>query len=200
MAENLIQHIGVDMDEVLYPFSDVIFKYYHEKVGSTRHFDGAGVGYRFHHAWGITEDRVIERVEEFFATDAHHLAEPLDGSVEAVRELAARGITMTIITARQHMSLERTSEWIEKHFSGLFKDIITCNHYSTDGSEPIPKADALHSVNGDLLVDDSVGHVHSAIEAGKDGVVFGDYSWNFHSNGFHRVNNWNELKKYILSE
>lgn len=63
-------------------------------------------------------------MEEFYTTDRLDKAKPVPGALEAVQKLKEMGFRLVIITARQRRELDRSVWWIEKHYPGIFDDMI----------------------------------------------------------------------------
>lgn len=73
--------------------------------------------------WGTPEETFF-KVEEFYHTDRLDTALPIDGALEGLLKLRSLGFRMVVVTARQRRELERSKRWIDKHFSGIFEDMI----------------------------------------------------------------------------
>ena len=63
-------------------------------------------------------------MEKFYHTDRLDTALPIDGALEGLLKLRSLGFRMVVVTARQRRELERSKRWIDKHFPGIFEDMI----------------------------------------------------------------------------
>lgn len=73
--------------------------------------------------WG-TPDDTFRKVDEFYATPRLYEAPPIEGALEGVKALKQLGYRLVLVTARQVRELPRTKEWVDKHYKGIFDDII----------------------------------------------------------------------------
>lgn len=73
--------------------------------------------------WG-TPDETFRKVEGVYASDRLDKAKPTPGALEALTKLKDWGYRLVVVTARQRRELERSVWWIEKHFPGIFDDMI----------------------------------------------------------------------------
>ena len=111
--------IAVDVDDVLVPhFQDLIDWYNHEygtKLALTDQYS--------HNleVWGATSDeQAIRRVHRFFNTPEFLNARTYAKALQAVRTLAD-DFELMVITARDTIIQSVTQDWLDKHFTDLFK-------------------------------------------------------------------------------
>ena len=117
MGTNL--HVGVDLDDVLYPFYQGLALFVHEHTGRPLQELGPATCWEFYEKdWGYTEDEFLGLFEAGVDSGAVFLEPgPLPGSVEAVQALKAAGHTVHIVTDRfvGKRSHANTEEWLAKH-------------------------------------------------------------------------------------
>ena len=63
-------------------------------------------------------------MEEFYKTDYLDRAHPIPGALEGLQKLKELGYRLVIVTARQRRDLDRSAHWVEKHYPGVFEDMI----------------------------------------------------------------------------
>lgn len=156
--------VGVDLDEVCYPFVDA-FRHWlvHERglpaadlPPPTRY----GVPSR---EWGLDEEAFL--AEFCAAIEAGHLfavGDPLPGAKEGLDALRAAGHEIVLITARGYPPLREaielaTVEWLERH--GLPHDRLIFDHDKT-------------CVRTDVFLDDAVHNYDALAEAGLRPVLY----------------------------
>ena len=86
--------------------------------------------YEFHKVFGTTIDECTQRVHDFFASDIfRNNIEPLDGAVEALKNLSRR-FEIHCVTARQLQYEDLTKMWLNKHFGDdVISQVHFGNHY-----------------------------------------------------------------------
>jgi len=147
--------IGVDLDDVLYPFVRGLALFIHESTGRPLEELGPATCWEFYERnWGYTENEFLELFEA--GVDAGVVfseGDPLPGSVEAVRALKEAGHSVHIVTDRfvGRRSHANTEEWLAKH--EIPYDSLT---YSRDKTV----------VRTDAFIDDNSKNVLALREAG----------------------------------
>ena len=120
--------IGVDLDEVLGGFIPALCLW-HNHVYETNLTAASFHSYRFCDVWGGTNEEATDKVHAFFETTFFTELEPIEGAKEALTAIHD-SFDLVVITSRQHVIQDKTREWLEKHFSGIFKEVMFGNHYS----------------------------------------------------------------------
>ncbi len=72
--------------------------------------------------------------------------------------------------------------------------------YAAVMSNPRKKVEVCKDIEAIALIDDSIGHITECVEAGMQGILFGDYPWNQTeelSSGIVRCSNWPEVLEYF---
>jgi len=123
----------------------------------------------------------------FYDTDQLRNAAPVPGSLDALNYLRERGYDLTIVTARWFpQELESTVIWIDKHFNGMFRNIVFSsqekNSLAYEGrcvGTTLSKLQICETMRSILLIDDSLD---TALKFGRHTnrpvLLFGDYEWN----------------------
>ena len=84
---------------------------------------------------------------------------------------------MYIVTGRQDAAREQTELCVDRHFPGIFDDIILTNSYTP---MEVKKVDICRSLALDTIVDDSIDTCLECMQTGMDAIHFvGDevYPW-----------------------
>jgi FMN phosphatase YigB (HAD superfamily) len=111
--------VGVDLDDVLYPFVQSLACFVHERTGRPLEELGPATCWEFYERyWGLPKNEFLELFEA--GVDAGVVfskGDPLPGSVEAVRALKEVGHSVHIVTDRfvGRRSHANTEEWLAKH-------------------------------------------------------------------------------------
>jgi len=151
--------------------------------------------------WGVSAEEMQERSRIFHASDTVARYDAYQEALPILTTLSAKH-DLRVVTSRQQSIREHTSNWIDRHFPGVFTDI----HYSGifDGgsanAHKVTKVDMLRTISAEYLVDDQLKHCIAAAEAGISAVLFGDYPWNQAEtlpNGIVRCVNWKEVEEYF---
>lgn len=192
--------IVCDIDDVVFPFIDGMVTHYNS------HYDAAltaedYVSFDFTDVWGGTQEEANNIVEEFLNTDMLHL-EPKAGVVEAFTKLK-QDFDIVMVTARNGVFEENTTLWLRTHLSDLFSHAIFVGN-PHDGRPYRSKGEICKELGAVLIIDDHPGNVMSGVEAGTDGVLFGDKSWTVDGAAQHpevkHCHNWEEVLEFIYGE
>ncbi|KAI0768610.1 hypothetical protein BD413DRAFT_563434 [Trametes elegans] len=194
--------IAVDMDDVLCKTNDAVAKWHNDTYGTKMTLDDFYYYYYWMNPYWGTPDETVEKVEKIWQSDYLDKAEPVEGAYEGVLALKNLGYRLIVVTARQPRELDRSLEWIEKHFPALF-DTIICTGQSqetlTDEHElvtKLSKAEVCRKIGAKFLIDDSAENSIDCACANPPVPVllFGDYAWN------QRIGKYYDVKKEVSFE
>ena len=167
--------IAVDVDDVLVPhFQDLIDWYNHEygtKLALTDQYS--------HNldVWDATSnEQAIRRVHRFFETPEFLQAKPYAEAVQAIHTLAVV-YELAVITARDTIIQSVTQDWLDKHFTDLFKAAHFTAQFSLE-AKARSKVDVCSDIGAAFLIDDTFSTCAGVAEKGMIGLLFGDYPWN----------------------
>lgn len=186
-----VLQVGVDLDNVCYPFPAVLRRWIHMRTGkpfeempepSTWHF--------YETEWGVPRSQYLQLVRE--AVDARFLflqGMPLPGSVEAIRALARRGHQVHIVTARSSLGIpgvaeELTHQWLQR-WRIPYNRCILAGEKGLAGTE----------LGLDTAIDDASHHYDEYEQAGIAGFLL-DCPWNAQHPG-RRVADWSEYVEVV---
>jgi len=136
-------------------------------------------------------------VKDFYATKWVSSIQPIEGAQEGTAVLRGLGYRLVIITARNEHVRDASWEWTQRHFPGLFQEIICTGQFAAqqrpDGvpeqtnviTKKLTKAEVCIRIGAKLLIDDSLENALACAEYvspnGDDVpsvLLFGDYQWN----------------------
>ncbi len=191
--------IAVDIDDVLAVNGQTFIEFSNNQWGTKLTIEDFQEDFRT--MWGISNDEVAERMEEYarlgIVSDYPHIEDAVP--VLAKLKLNYR---LIVITSRRQSLINHTDAWLKKYFGELFEEV----HYSgifdnlDHGSYHATKAEICKDVGADFLIDDQLKHCEAVAEAGITALLFGEYTWNKVTNlprRVLRVNSWAEVEKYF---
>eukprot|EP01138_Halocafeteria_seosinensis_P014204 gb/GECG01014503.1/.p1 GENE.gb/GECG01014503.1/~~gb/GECG01014503.1/.p1 ORF type:complete len:292 (+),score=45.34 gb/GECG01014503.1/:1-876(+) len=116
-------------------------------------------------------------MEEFFESEHFTHIQPIGESAKMLRGLRDK-CRFVVVTSRRTSLEEKTRNWLDTHYEGIFEDVLFANHYASDGSAPTTKSELCKSVGAKVLVDDSLAYIKEASAHVTTVILYGDYSWN----------------------
>lgn len=192
--------IVCDIDDVVFPFIDGMASHYNAKYGAQLTAEDF-ISFDFTDVWGGTQEEANAIVEEFLHTDVLHL-EPLDGVVEAFTRLK-EDFDIVMVTARNGIFEKGTTAWLRTHMSDLFSNVIFAGNYH-DGRGYRTKGEICKELGAVLIIDDHPSNVMSAVEAGTDGILFGNKQWTLEGveqrPEIKHCEDWAQVLEYIYGQ
>lgn len=183
--------IAIDIDEVLCPFFSPMVRRSGRPLPRGKH------PYDYSEALGITSSESKMMVSEFYTSDTFRNLLPIEESQHYIRRLKNQGFTMYTVTGRQTESRDETEKWLDRHFPGMFKDLVMSNSYT---DYEVPKIMLCKSLAIDVIVDDNF---HTCIECENHGLqsinYVGDPLYPWCVNGPMATRNWEEAYKKIIN-
>ena len=188
--------IAIDLDEIIAGFLDAFIKYHNNTYKTTFHKSDF-FSYQFWKVIGGTREEAIDKVYGFH--DSHYFdeIEPLDGAIEAIKNLKTNNV-LYLITSRQDDFIEKTRIWIEKHLPNIFDKILHSNAYPKNGTSR-KKSDLCDRLNVDALIEDNLDYVIECIKQDRKIILF-RYPWNEQTvkpKGIYVVSGWNETLELL---
>lgn len=156
--------LAIDLDEVLVPLLRPMAKWHGVRVPTIKH------KYLYRHVFNCSEERAQQILQGFYDTEEFAKLEPLPGArcaLEMIRKVGWDKIY--IVTGRQDIVRQKTELWVDKHFPGIFDDVVLTNSFT---SFEVPKSDICKSLGVSLLVDDSIDNCREAQMLGIDAINF----------------------------
>lgn len=172
--------IAVDIDEVLGKFVLQLCKFHNEKYPAASTAGGAPltpehfVSYNFHEVWGGTREEADDKMRGFF--ESPHFVDgipTIDGAAQVLRK-HSNNFELHVVTSRQHVLQDRTRQWVNEHYRGIFSDRLHFgNHYSSEGVVR-SKPQLCKSIGAVAIIDDNTRYATQCAAAGIPAYLFGE--------------------------
>ena len=131
-----------------------------------------------------------EKIFEFYQKKGVKTIKPVNGSIEAVKELIKQGNRLIVLTSRSKLVEEETREWLGKYFPDIKEFILT--DYENNGR----KHNYCVKMKVDYHIDDYLKHAKSIADKNIK-VILLNQPWNLHEDANHpnieRAKDWNEI-------
>lgn len=166
--------IGIDLDDVLLDFNQALCEYHNARYDPKYTWDNIRT-YALENTWVCTREEVRRRIFEFYVTDEHARALPVTGAQEALKRIS-RAHNCVVVTSRPETIRERTLEWCEKHFPGLFRDIHFTNQFGTN----IPtahKGEVCQRLGIEVYIEEAPHHALDVAQSGIPVLLY-NVPWN----------------------
>ena len=194
--------IGVDVDEVLFPFTDNLLIFYNKKHNANVKKEDIYV-YEFYKVLGISKEKEMDDIKEFLNSPLFKEMKPIEGAVEGIKELRENN-ELYIVTGRSSHTKETTYHQIISYFNDRFKEIHLSEFNPYIGFKT-PKFQFCKQIGIELMIEDIAS---TALEISKQcniPVIMPNYPWNKNANldetKVKRVEGWKgiieEARKYI---
>jgi hypothetical protein len=171
-----MQKIAIDIDEVLMPFVKPMAKWRGLKMpASNQRYE-----YVYKTMFNITESESSKMVEEFYQSEDFYKIQPIVRSQIGMVKLKSKYKKIYAVTGRQDAARTKTEAWLNRHFEGIFDDLVMTNSYT---DLEISKVDICRSLAIKTIIDDNI---HICRECKKDGMK----AYNFM--GYEEVYPWCE--------
>lgn len=168
--------IGIDIDEVLFPFVEE-FSIWHNQEYGTELTASNFNSYEFENILQVDIPETIHRVHSFLRQEHAHLGvSPLHDAQDAIARLS-EDYTLAAITARHPEFEHPTKAYLLRHFGDSIGAIRLVGHKETM-DKVLPKSVVCKEIGAIALIDDSIPHVLGCADNDIQGVLFGSYPWN----------------------
>ena len=119
-----MNRIAIELDEVLFPFIKPMAKYYNKELPKHRYF-------HYHHGdiLNVGDPECRKMVKDFFNSDKFDMIQPIEGSQPILRLLKPRFEKVYLVASRGKYMRDKTEEWVDFHFPGIFDDVIFAGSY-----------------------------------------------------------------------
>jgi len=197
--------VAVDVDEVLGRFLLALNKFCFDKYAMNYRVEDYHA-YDFRKIWCCTQEEANHIVHEFFKSDYFNDGiPPIPGASESLSRLS-QTCDLVVVTSRQHVIQDATLDWIDRHYPGLFKDVLFGNHFALKGVSR-RKSEICHSIGARVLIDDNPGYARDCADAGINVLLYDwddSYPWskvpelNEHPL-ITKVTNWAEVESAVYA-
>jgi FMN phosphatase YigB (HAD superfamily) len=193
--------IAIDIDDVIAHSSEAFRLRVNKYTGAdlTReHYSVEGDYYGYYErvweAHGLGDKINFDVFEEEMAEDQSHVP-LLPGAAFAIGELSKR-FDIILVTARNPAWEKATLKWVKKHFGSTFSSVHFAGKYYDENQQT--KGELCKSMGANWLIDDNPEHCQSAVDAGLEAILFGDYGWHYKA-GPHltRCKDWPAVLDYF---
>lgn len=190
-------NLALDMDDVIADFNGPLQEWHNGIYGT----DFARDDVRDYHMshWGCSKDEVTARIQEFYGSEIFKNVSPVEGSVEAIRELAEHRMQY-VVTSRPGDTRSTTIDWIRRNVpSGLTEENVTYLGTFTE-KNPKKKSQVCLELEAAYIVEDSLTHSIDCLGQGIHPILL-TTPWNEdleEPKGIARVYSWKEAVEEIL--
>lgn len=167
--------IGVDVDEVIFPFTDNLILFYNKKHSANVKKSDIWV-YEFYKVLNISKEKEMDDIREFIESPLFKEMRPIEGSVEGLCELRKNN-ELYAITGRGDSTEDITNKQISDYFNGLFKDVCFSEFNPYLGFKT-PKFHYCKKLGIEIMIEDIAS---TAIEISREcniPVIMPNYRWN----------------------
>ncbi len=179
MNEPRARVLAVDLDDVLFPFNELLCEFNRENYGTKlRHEDI--FTFDMQRVWGLSDAECRRRMALLRETSMFAEAYPLAGAREALIELAKPGPYHTavhVVTSRSEDYRKQTEAWLDLRFAGMIAGLHITNQFHGERFDKTTKGAICRKIGAKLSVDDCMDHVHDITRLGIPVLVF-DRPWN----------------------
>lgn len=192
--------IAVDVDDVLIGSSQMFVDFSNKNWDTNLTIDDYSENW--HPLWGV--DAVEGKRREEIILDMFVQSEPF-AKVRHILEKLAQRYVLVVTTSRSNSIADKTKEWLDLHYEGIFTDAHFAGIWDGDNSQGheklnLTKADLLKEIGAAYLIDDHPKHCFAAAKLGIPAVLFGEYPWNrdveLHE-GVARCIDWAAVEEYF---
>jgi len=198
MKSSIKKVIAVDADEILAAFLDH-FLFFHNTRYKTNLGKNDIFSFRMEELFGINEEEVLRRIDEYYAARLILDIVPVEGAIEGVNALLDKGYELQIVTARPPSYKHLTVEWVERHFPKKFNQIHFAFNPFNKNSERLTKAQVCKQIGAEVLIDDSIVNARDCAENGIT-VYLMHTNWNKDEHlpaNIIRVESWMEILEHL---
>lgn len=190
--------IAVDFDDVLINNNLYMIVWHNAMYGTEHTFDEIRT-FWFHTIWNCTYEESIERFAQYMSSSFQQDVAVMDGAREALRALKEK-YDLIIVTGRPVSVEPFTHMIVERHFNGVFKEVI---HMGKDPRTD-SKAHIIESRDTSYFIDDAFHNCQDVAESGVHSLLF-ERPWNtphvIPKNLSHLitpVSSWKEITEVLL--
>ncbi|KAJ7139714.1 hypothetical protein C8R44DRAFT_765240 [Mycena epipterygia] len=179
--------IAVDLDDVLSQTNRMVAEWHNEKFGTKMDLSLFYYYYYWKNPFWGTPQETFDKVKDFYSTDAIFQAAPVPGAREGVQALKDMGYKLVIVTARTSEIADASWEWVEKHFPGIFTNLVFTGQFKdahklhhNEVLTNLTKSQVCADLKAQVLIDDSAENAIQCSTALSPTrvLLFGDYEWN----------------------
>lgn len=165
-------NIATDLDGVAFPTPNLIFSWWNRAFRQNHKLSDFPDLFPYE-LYGVKKDDLKAELLRFFQSEQFRNMAPLEGAVDGLRTLVARGHTVCAITKKPSEIEAETIHGVREHFGDLIKEVFFPREIEGVGKET--KAQVAQRVGARVLIDDYLPNLDGCPEYGVRGMLF-DYN------------------------
>ena len=191
--------IGVDLDSVLAYLEDPLFRFHNDRFGTKDKIKDAK-DYDMWLLWKCTPRESFDRICDFYRSPYMDEVLPVKGAIKGIAKIKQKH-ELVVITSRPNWIEEKTNNWINMYFPGVFKQVIQTNQFSHASEKKVKKSEVCLNIGAKVFIDDCPAYCEDCAGAGISVYMFAR-PWNKKAplgENVARVSGWGEIEKRLLS-
>ena len=165
MKEKRSKRIGFDFDDVLINFRHALRLYSNELYKTNLQREDY-TSSDLSETWKCTPEEATKRVIDFYSSEHHYNALPVEGAVEGIKILK-QDYDLFVITSRPEKIREMTVGWLDRYFPDMFEEVHLTNLFYGEGEKIIrTKKEVCLELGVEAFVDDALHYAHDVSSAG----------------------------------
>jgi hypothetical protein len=172
--------VAVDLDGFLWDFY-VEIAFWHDRTYGTDLARLVHTQWRsvwLEENWGGTGPEAGDKVVAFYRQLDFRAQEPMDGAIEAMRQLAMK-YELVLVTSNAHLDFHDILAWLDTWFPGMFRrEVVRTGTFQSD-------IGALQRIGAACKLEDRLDRAQSVAAAGIWAVVVEHYLWSYGPNPPH---------------
>ncbi len=189
--------IGVDLDDVLADFLGSFINYYNLRFRTTYTKEDF-TDFNISKVLNMGQESTKKLINDFwYRSGLSSKIKPMEGAIENLNKLKELG-ELNIITSRQQNLKNKTINWVDKYFEGIFKEIYFSNHTSFEWYKGLTKSNICEKTKTKFFIEDCPDYAIDC--AGKRiNVLLLDKPYNKHVEikNITRVYSWDDITNYF---
>jgi len=169
-----MKNIGVDLDDVLLDFNGAFIEFHNTNYGTNQKRENV-TSFYLEKVWNISIEEIYKRLNDFYHSDHHKNAKPVEGAIEGIRELSKHH-TIHIITASPEEMRKEISDWLQTHFQDHIHAIHFVRKTAFD-TNIINKKIICQELGIEIFIDDALHNAEDVSSLGIP-VLLLDTPWN----------------------
>ena len=193
--------ITIDCDGVLSATAESFLAYYDYTIKGTQVSVEDIHNHLFHLVpkFNLSQKEAFELWDTFFHTVAIKKFLPEPGARDAIKQLKKNDYTLYIVTWRREGLRERTMNWIQYWYPGMFEDVIFANDFTDDYISKWTLCTWLHA---DIHIDDHIIYAQETHDHWVHTLLL-DKPWNRKEDitqydDLYRMDNRSSVYNYII--
>ena len=186
--------VCLDADDTTANFFGAFLEYYNPLYGTSFVISDFWTR-KFNLVLGCTIEEAHQRIDEFQHSLSFKKIQPIEGSVEAVNDLASRTKKLYISTSRADYTRDDTERFYDSFFRGKITDIFySSNNHTGRANSGKTKFEICKDLKAPLI-DDDISYLLPCAEVAFWGILFGNYSWQdkILPLDIPRIKSWSEI-------